>query len=241
MVDDHLFDELLLSMRNDMTQSPIEAHLQRHVARLRHCRRCPGVLPPPVSGGPVRSEVILIGQAPGVREPVLERPFAHTAGKTLFRWFEQYCGLDEEAVRSRIYFAAVIRCFPGKAAGGGDRVPNREEIANCSLWLEKEFKILRPRLVIPVGKLAISQFIDCEKLEAVIGRKFVVERASQAFDLVPLPHPSGASPWHKLAPGRDLLAKAMRTIARHPAIKPIRNQECTRKSRETRTRVASGK
>src|SRR2546421_13022876 len=98
--------------------------LEEHVANLLRCRRCRRVFPPPVLGGPIFSYVMLIGQAPGVREPTLKRPFAHTAGKTLFRWFEEFCGMDEATMRERIYFAAVIRCFPGKASGGTDRVPN---------------------------------------------------------------------------------------------------------------------
>jgi len=171
----------------------------------------------PVSGGPVFSDVMLIGQAPGPREPVLQRPFAHTAGKTMFRWFEQFCGLNEAAVRSTIYFAAVCRCFPGKNSSGSDRVPAPDEIRNCSSWMDDEIKILRPRLIIPVGRLAIMQFIDRAKLEKVIGRKFRVKRAGHSFDLIPLPHPSGASPWHKISPGKELLEKALRKIARHPA------------------------
>src|SRR5919202_5702718 len=177
-----------------MAESRNLALLEDHLARLVQCRRCPRMVPPPVSGGAVLSDVMIIGQAPGVREPVLKRPFAHTAGKTLFRWFEEFCGLDEAAMRSRCYFAAVIRCFPGKAPGGGDRVPNPQEIRNCSTWMNAEFEILRPRLVIPVGKLAIAQFIALDKLEHVIGRKFIMERAGHEFDLIPLPHPSGASP-----------------------------------------------
>jgi uracil-DNA glycosylase len=176
------------------------------------------VIPPPVSGGAVASDVMIIGQAPGVREPTLKRPFAHTAGKRLFRWFEKFCGLDEATVRERIYFAAVIRCFPGKAPGGSDRPPARDEIQNCSRWMEAEFEILRPRLVIPVGRLAITQFLDCEKLDAVIGRSFLVSRGDVKFDLIPLPHPSGVSPWHKIPPGHELLIRAMKNIARHPAI-----------------------
>ena len=167
------------------------------------------------------SDVVLIGQAPGVREPTLKRPFAHTAGKTLFRWFEEFCGLDEAAMRSRIYFAAVIRCFPGKAPGGSDRVPAPDEIRNCSSWLNAEVEILRPRLVIPVGRLGLMQFVDCEKLDAVIGRSFVVRRGVVSFDLIPLPHPSGVSPWHKISPGRELLVRAMKKIARHPAMRAL--------------------
>ena len=161
---------------------------------------------------------MIIGQAPGPREPVLQRPFAHTAGKTLFRWFEEFCGMNEAAVRSKIYFAAVCRCFPGKNSGGTDRVPGPDEIRNCSSWMDNEIEILQPRLVIPVGRLAIMQFIECVKLEKVIGRRFRVQRAGHPFDVIPLPHPSGASPWHKISPGKELLGRALRLIARHSAV-----------------------
>jgi uracil-DNA glycosylase len=198
-----------------------QIHLDRHVAKLLRCRRCPRMKSTPVSGGAVLSDVILVGQAPGPREPVLQRPFAHTAGKTLFRWFEQFCGMNETAVRSTIYFAAVCRCFPGKNSGGGDRVPSPDEIGNCSSWMNDEIEILQPRLIIPIGRLAITQFIDCPKLTEVIGRVFCVEREHRWFDLIPLPHPSGASPWHRIPPGKELLEKALRRIARHPAIKDL--------------------
>jgi uracil-DNA glycosylase len=192
--------------------------LERHVAKLLRCRRCPRMKSTPVSGGAIVSDVMIIGQAPGPREPVLQRPFAHTAGKTLFRWLEEFCGMNEAAVRSKIYFAAVCRCFPGKNSGGTDRVPAPDEIRNCSSWMNDEIENLRPRLVIPVGWLAITQFIDCAKLEKVIGRRFRVERAGHRFDVIPLPHPSGASPWHKIAPGKELLGRALKLIARHSAV-----------------------
>lgn len=193
-----------------------QIQLDEHVAALLQCRRCPRMLPPPVSGGAVPSKVLLVGQAPGVKEPVLARPFAWTAGRTLFGWFNEFCGMTEVEVRSRIYFAAVCRCFPGKTPAGGDRVPAPDEIRNCSSWMNDEIDILRPRLVIPVGKLAITQFIAVTKLDAVIGRVFPMRRNRCAFDLIPLPHPSGASPWHRIPPGKALLGKAMRRIARHP-------------------------
>jgi len=174
--------------------------------------------PPPVSGGAVVSKIVLVGQAPGVREPVVGKPFAWTAGKTLFRWFEEALGLTESEVRAKIYFAAVCRCFPGKAPGGSDRVPQPQEIENCSSWLEREIEILQPRLVIPVGKLAIAQFIPVMKLDQIIGQSFRVRRAGRSFDLIPLPHPSGASPWHRIPPGRDLLQNALALLQRHPAL-----------------------
>lgn len=169
---------------------------------------------------------MLIGQAPGVKEPVLARPFAWTAGRTLFGWFTQFCGMTEEQVRARIYFAAVCRCFPGKTATGGDRVPAPDEIRNCSGWLNDEFEILRPRLVIPVGKLAIAQFLAFNKLDEIIGRSFSLRRGRRSFDLIPLPHPSGASPWHRISPGKQLLAIAMKRIARHATFVGMQKSRC---------------
>lgn len=192
--------------------------LNQHVARLVQCRRCPRMLPPPVSGGPVLSKIMLVGQAPGVKEPVLGRPFAWTAGRTLFGWFEEFCRLNETEVRSQIYFAAVCRCFPGKTPAGGDRVPAPDEIRNCSSWMNAEIDLLQPRLIIPVGKLAIAQFLAFEKLDEVVGRSFQLRRNRRAFEIIPLPHPSGASPWHRIPPGIGLLRKAMRLIARNPAM-----------------------
>ncbi len=117
---------------------------------------------PVVHGPPILGPVMLVGQAPGPREGSFGKPFAWTAGRTLFGWFERSLGLDEEQFRSRVYMAAVARCFPGKAPGGGDRRPDKEEIARCETWLAGEAAILRPRLVIAVGTLAI---------ERVLGRK----------------------------------------------------------------------
>jgi uracil-DNA glycosylase len=131
--------------------------------------------------------------------------------------------MDEAEVRARIYFAAVCRCFPGKTAAGGDRVPAPDEVRNCSSWMNDELDILRPQLLIAVGKLAISQFMVVDKLDQVIGHAFPMRRNRRAFDLIPLPHPSGASPWHRIAPGKQLLEKAMRLIDSHPAMSAIRN------------------
>jgi len=195
--------------------------LDAHVKKLRACTRCPAMHKPVVSGGPIQSKVILVGQAPGVKEPVLGRPFAWTAGKTLFRWFAEQCGVDETTFRARVYMAAVCRCFPGKNAQGGDRVPSPAEIAQCAHWLDAELQILRPELVIPVGKLAIAQFLEPAPLTETIGKRFQGHRANTTFDLIPLPHPSGASPWHRTEPGRTLLHQALQKIARHPAWREI--------------------
>jgi uracil-DNA glycosylase len=195
----------------------LQRKLARHVQRLRACQKCPGMGKPVVSGGAVLSEVLLVGQAPGDKEPVMGRPFAWTAGKTLFQWFEGSFDLNEARFRSSIYMAAVCRCFPGKKETGGDRVPDRDEIENCSEWLEAELELLKPRLVIPVGKLAIEQFLAMSRMDRVVGKQFAVKAGGISFDLIPLPHPSGASPWHRMEPGKSLLRGALSLIGRHPS------------------------
>lgn len=174
---------------------------------------------PVVVGRAVAGRVILIGQAPGDKEPKLGRPFAWTAGKTLFKWFNEALGWNEDQVRDRFYFAAVCRCFPGKRPEGGDRVPAPDEIANCSAWLEREFALLGPTLILPVGKLAISQFLGERPLIETIGRSFSVTYRGHLTDCIPLPHPSGASPWHRMEPGKTFLHRALALVAAHPAVR----------------------
>jgi uracil-DNA glycosylase len=199
--------------------APSPAPIRQHLAALRRCTLCPRMHRPVVVGRPVVSPIILVGQAPGDKEPVLGRPFAWTAGKTLFKWLNQATGWTEDEARDRVYFAAVCRCFPGKKPQGGDRVPDGDEIGNCARWLEREFVLLRPRLVLPVGKLAITQFLGERPLTEVVGRSFQVTYQGHQVEVIPLPHPSGASPWHRMEPGRTLLREALALVASHPAAK----------------------
>jgi uracil-DNA glycosylase len=194
----------------------MSSELIRHQAEVRACRHCPDMHAPPVLGEPVKSQIMLIGQAPGDKEPQLQKPFAWTAGKTLFKWFDQI-GLDEDTFRQQVYIAAVCRCFPGKNPKGGDRVPNPDEIAACRVWLDRELALNQPELILPVGKLAINQFIKVDKLVDVIGQQHRVPLNGREVDVIPLPHPSGASTWHRKEPGISLLQQALTLIKQHPA------------------------
>ncbi|WP_221032040.1 uracil-DNA glycosylase family protein [Actomonas aquatica] len=195
------------------------AAVEQHLARLRACTQCPAMHRPAVVGRATSGRILLVGQAPGDKEPKLQRPFAWTAGKTLFKWFETTLGWDEDTVRDRVYFAAVCRCFPGKRPRGGDRVPAPDEIERCAGWLRAEFALLRPQLVLPVGKLAIQQFIEVPALVDVIGRVHRLNYGGHAADFLPLPHPSGASTWHRTEPGLGLLETALALLAAHPAVR----------------------
>jgi uracil-DNA glycosylase len=184
------------------------------------CKRCPAMIGPVVHGPALKSSVFLIGQAPGAREGELGRPFAWTAGKTLFRWFDQALGATEAEVRERIYISAVARCFPGKEKKGGDRKPDAEEIDRCRTFLEREIQILRPKLLLPVGTMAIEQvFGEKRPLAESVGTLQRVRYHSVESDVIALPHPSGASTWHVMEPGKTLLAKALELLRAHPEVR----------------------
>ncbi len=192
-----------------------------HQSKLKSCTRCPNMIAPVIIGNAVASSIMLIGQAPGIREGDIGRPFGWTAGKTLFKWFSSI-GVDEAEFREQVYMVAVCRCFPGKnPKGSGDRMPDKQEIANCKHWLDKEFEMLQPKLIIPVGKLAIAQFLSAKKLVEVVGQQFVIDTPELQADCIPLPHPSGLSTWFNQDPGKSLLQDSLSLIEKHSAWKEI--------------------
>jgi uracil-DNA glycosylase len=156
---------------------------------------------------------MIVGQAPGKVEATGGRPFAGRAGRTLFRWLER-AGIDEDTARARIYIAAVTRCYPGPSPSGrGDRVPSPREQLACAAWLDDELTIIRPRLLIPVGRLAIARFLPALPLDQLIGRSHEVEHVGGRSKAIPLPHPSGASSWIHTGDHPKLLDNALRLIA----------------------------
>lgn len=191
--------------------------LDRHLAQVRGCRLCPGVEPPPVAARPdFWPRVMLVGQAPGPREVVLQRPFAYTAGSRLFAWFASL-GVAEEEFRRRVWMCAVIRCFPGRAPQGGDRVPAPGEIANCAPYLERELELIQPDIVLAVGQLAIAKFLpEPAPLSDRVGKLFPATRGDLSFDVLPLPHPSGRSTWLVKPENKARLDEALRLLAASP-------------------------
>lgn len=195
----------------ELTQALVE-----HQKSLHDCKKCSRMIGPVVTGEPINSPIYLIGQAPGGKEGAAGKPFAWTAGKTLFGWFDRI-GLGEQKFRQRVYMAAVCRCFPGKNPKGGDRVPNAVEIDQCADWMNKELSMLKPQLIIPVGKLAIRRLLPVDNLKDVIGQTHTIEVCGFNSDVIPLPHPSGASTWHRVEPGKTLLIQALQLIQGHSA------------------------
>jgi uracil-DNA glycosylase len=190
-----------------------------HLDQLFACRACPNVFGQPVTGAVRDARVMLVGQAPGPHEVEDRRPFAYTAGKRLFGWFDEL-GISEDEFRRRVHIAAVIRCFPGKdPKSGGDRVPSDAEIANCGAHLDREIALLAPKLVVAVGTLASAQLTGIVQLKDAVGRVHRARRAGRTFDVVVLAHPSGRSTWLNKPENAKLLDRSLKLIAQHAAFR----------------------
>ncbi|MHB1225649.1 MAG: uracil-DNA glycosylase family protein, partial [Gemmatimonadaceae bacterium] len=146
-------------------------------------------------------------------EVVDGRPFAGRAGRTLFRWLAR-AGLDERTAREQLLFAAVTRCFPGPSPSGrGDRVPSPAEQAECRSWLDAELRLVRPPLIVLVGRLAIVTMLGPQPLRDVVGQAHVITHVGGESLAIPLPHPSGASSWIHQAGHAELVEAALARLA----------------------------
>lgn len=195
--------------------------LEKHRIGVLACSRCfPEGENAPVVDQPKRSRVLLVAQAPGSTEVATRLPFTGPAGKTLERWFAR-AGVSREEV----YLSALARCFPGKArrgklgGHGGDLPPSRAMIRACRPYLLREFELLGPEVVVPVGGLAIRELLGVTRLSEAVGRTF--KRDGVVY--VPLPHPSGASTWLNGSENQERLKKALATLGERVAA--LRHEE----------------
>jgi len=195
------------------TRTTLARRLEAHREALSACRRCdPNADVHPIVSIARRPKAMLVGQAPGQVERIGGRPFSGRAGRTLFDWLKT-AGVEEDVFRDNVHIAAITRCYPGPSPSGrGDRVPSRRERDECGSWLDAELALMRPKLIIPVGRLAIDRFLGPLPLEDVVGKTLRVEHVAGESDCIPLPHPSGASAWVHEPGHRDLLQKALRRL-----------------------------
>ena len=181
-------------------------------AECRACHVCvgQGIIPEsnPTFEGRWGAPFFLVGQAPGPAERATRRPFSGRAGKELDRWMVRAGFRDPEEFRRLTYIAALMRCFPGRnPQNTGDLKPPPAGIANCAHWLDAELRLLRPKVLILVGQMAIGRFVGPGSLEDRVGKVF-----GEKPVMVPLPHPSGQNRWLNAPANRDRLADALALI-----------------------------
>lgn len=189
---------------------------------MRMCRRCLGagfsITPGAVFSGPASARFLIVGQAPGASEAENGRPFNGSSGQRLFGWLAE-AGWDEGVFRATQYITAITKCYPGKSSGGkGDRAPTREEQALCAPFLRRELDLVQPRVVVPVGSLAVRRFLGSSRLSDVVG---TVINEPDGRSIVPLPHPSGVSLWLNRSENQERVHQALTHLRRlHYQLEP---------------------
>lgn len=136
-----------------------KALLERITAEIRACRKCrlwktrrnavPGE-------GPADARIMLIGQAPGREEDRLGRPFVGMAGRFLDKLLASV-GLPRE----KLFIAAPVKCFPPR-----NRKPKRDELAACRSYLKKQLALIKPKLIVILGDVALQWFFSGLTLNA---------------------------------------------------------------------------
>lgn len=186
----------------DVSVADHDALLAGYQRRMATCTRCveAGFLAQanPVFHGYARQRVMIVGQAPGARAHTTGVPWSGRSGEILRDWLSR-AGFPPERWRETWYLTSLTKCFPGKATTGkGDRAPSRSEIALCADHLDMELRLVRPEIIVTLGKMAASRLIPGASrmsLADLVGTSTVVDLPVGRADVVPLPHPSGVSRW----------------------------------------------
>lgn len=185
--------------------------LQQRILACRLCQQHSYIpIAHPIVSGRASDRILVIGQAPGHRSVAKDRNFSGPGGSILQKWLEQ-AGFPTGYLHEHTYLSSLTRCDPGKnPRGDGDRRPSPPEIALCRPYLEAEFKLVQPKVVLLVGTMAIEAFFGKIRLEDVIG----TYRERDGILLLPLPHPSGVSRWLNDPAHQQLHMKALALLAK---------------------------
>ena len=150
------------------------------IARLvRECTDCPlhqGRTQAVPGEGPDDAELLLIGEGPGVQEDRQGRPFVGPAGGFLEELL-QSVGMS----RDQVYIANMVKCRPPN-----NRDPAPGEIAACAKYLDRQIELLNPRLIVTLGRFAMSRFLPGQSISLARGRL----RAVNGRQIYPIMHPA---------------------------------------------------
>ncbi|MEA2393552.1 MAG: uracil-DNA glycosylase [Solirubrobacteraceae bacterium] len=128
--------------------------------------------------GSATADVVIVGEAPGASEDREGRPFVGRAGRLLDELLAE-AGLRREDV----FITNVVKARPP-----GNRDPRAAEVAHHLPWLEAQLEVIRPRLLVPLGRHALARFVADVKIGEVHGQ--LLERDGRT--LFPMYHPAAA-------------------------------------------------
>ncbi len=157
---------------------------------IRECQKCElwKQRKNPVPGeGSLNPRVVFIGEAPGYWEDVKGRPFVGAAGKLLDEMIRRI-GLSRETV----YITNILKCRPPK-----NRDPRPEEIKACTPFLEKQLEILKPEIIVTLGRHSAIYFLSklgysVRGITAVRGKIYYAKLWDRNVRILPTFHPAAA-------------------------------------------------
>ncbi len=128
--------------------------------------------------GSAESGILFLGEAPGYNEDVQGRPFVGAAGQLLDQLLAGI-GLD----RTKVFITNVVRHRPPE-----NRDPVPEEVAACHVWFERHLAVLKPKVVVTLGRHAMYKFFPGESISRVHGHA----RKKDGITIFPVFHPAAA-------------------------------------------------
>ncbi len=134
--------------------------------------------------GSMQSEIMFIGEAPGLHEDRQGKPFVGAAGQFLDELL-QLIGLN----RGTVYIANVIKCRPPN-----NRDPRPEEINACKPWLERQINIIGPKIIVTLGRFSLSLFLPGNAIGSCHGKPF----NANGIIYFPMYHPAAALHQYRL-------------------------------------------
>jgi uracil-DNA glycosylase len=155
------------------------------------------------------SRVIFIGQAmPRFKKHPHDWP-------SLNSWLYAV-GITDKQIKKNFLYSALVDYFPGRK-GNAHRIPKDEEIKKERARLKKTVKDFAPDVVVPVGKLSITNCLGTKVpfLSTCVGRTYFINPygiMDRKAVVIPLPHPSGASVWYQKVENKKLLKKALELL-----------------------------
>jgi DNA polymerase len=134
----------------------------------------------PGYGNP-NAEIVFIGEAPGRDEDREGRPFVGAAGKFLNEMLESI-----NLKREDVYITNVVKYRPP-----GNRDPLPQEVEDCAEWLEEELKVIKPKLIVFLGRHSLQHYFPNERISLVHG-KLLKKKTKIGNDFFALYHPAAA-------------------------------------------------
>lgn len=150
-----------------------------------------------------KSDIMVIGLAPGTTETTEGIAFSGSAGRKLFQWLlEARIGESTAEIRERVYFTSLIKC---QKSDIGDII---KMFKNCQSFLKQQIELVGPKIIIPLGPSVYNILFNSSlSTEDIVGKLFTFDdlndmplfpEMSLVFGvkyIIPFPHPSGLNRW----------------------------------------------